>query len=549
MQYQSTAPSHGDEIRDSYAKILQAVNAFYAVSVTQLIFHVQPGGAVAGSPFTQQPVVYAADGGGTPVASFTGNITISKQSGTGALSGTLIVACVAGVATFTNISFNTAGDVVLHATDGTHTVNSDSFTVASSDPLAGIPFTVRIETHNGETPLGLWKDEAKTIPATANADVIAVISGEFSSGAITLSQSTSGDRGTFLFQSRRPTVLFDGVNDFYDANNDQAGREQIFLLVNIKNTGSTQVIFDGVSNYHEIYNTGGNLNIYAGAVLSGGSISDGWHVIMLDFNGATSLIRIDGVQTGAGDAGSGARVGLRLGHEAGGASFSFAGSFIAELIPQTPLVGANITLVENYLATLIPPIFSSPKIAVIGDSISAGDSFNQECVKLLVDGVSVTQTNEGFGGTTTGAWQPGSSLFDDALAAILLANCTIVQLDLGTNDAAATVLLATFVSNMQAIITALVNAGLKVMINGLIPCVAPADTSANPLRVSYNGAIPALCDGVNVFLGDMNAYAYFLANPGELTPDGVHPTLGTGTVSLGGYWRVALLNAFPALLG
>ncbi len=51
-------------------------------------------------------------------ATYTGNVTISKASGPGTLSGTLTVAAVAGVATFSAAQFNTAGTVTLSAASG-----------------------------------------------------------------------------------------------------------------------------------------------------------------------------------------------------------------------------------------------------------------------------------------------------------------------------------------------------------------------------------------------------------------------------------------------
>jgi hypothetical protein len=60
-------------------------------------------------------------------------VTIAINTGTGTLAGTLTVAAVNGIATFNNLSINTAGDFTLKATDGILTqAISNSFTVVAT---------------------------------------------------------------------------------------------------------------------------------------------------------------------------------------------------------------------------------------------------------------------------------------------------------------------------------------------------------------------------------------------------------------------------------
>lgn len=105
--------------------------------VDSLVFHIQPGNAVAGSSFGQQPVVWKLTDGILDTG-FTGDITIGIATGTGPLLGTLIVPAVAGEAMFTNLQDDTAGDVVtLRASHAALSVDSDPFTVATAfDPDA-----------------------------------------------------------------------------------------------------------------------------------------------------------------------------------------------------------------------------------------------------------------------------------------------------------------------------------------------------------------------------------------------------------------------------
>lgn len=103
-----------------------------AGSVSQLVFTTQPGGAVAGVPFTQQPVVTAKDAGGNAVTGYAGTVALAIKPGTG--SGGTLIGCGAslsgGVATFSGCRINAVGaGYGLTASDGTRSVDSSAFDV------------------------------------------------------------------------------------------------------------------------------------------------------------------------------------------------------------------------------------------------------------------------------------------------------------------------------------------------------------------------------------------------------------------------------------
>ncbi len=118
------------------------------VNVTQvaasLSVQTQPGGAVSGSVFTQQPVVRILDNAGLVVTSGSGaslNVTATRVAGTATLSGVTTVQAVNGVATFSNLAFGGTG-VGAHSLDfatGTPALNvvSANFNV-SAGPAANI---------------------------------------------------------------------------------------------------------------------------------------------------------------------------------------------------------------------------------------------------------------------------------------------------------------------------------------------------------------------------------------------------------------------------
>lgn len=104
---------------------------------TKLIFHTQPDGGVSGTNFTQQPVIYAVDGSNVLATGFTGNVTLDfyNPSPLGTLSGTVTVAAVGGIATFTNVKITGAGGAVLKATaSGKTDGRSGRMTVISATP-------------------------------------------------------------------------------------------------------------------------------------------------------------------------------------------------------------------------------------------------------------------------------------------------------------------------------------------------------------------------------------------------------------------------------
>ena len=105
-------------------------------AANKAMIQTQPSGAVNDVAFTTQPVVRVTDSAGNTVTSFTGNVVASKFSGSGTLGGTLTVAAVGGVATFTNLKLTGAtGNHFLRFTPASLTfATSDTVTVTVGAP-------------------------------------------------------------------------------------------------------------------------------------------------------------------------------------------------------------------------------------------------------------------------------------------------------------------------------------------------------------------------------------------------------------------------------
>lgn len=85
------------------------------------------------------------------------------------------------------------------------------------DPLAGITFALRLQTHRGDgVPLGLYQDAACTVPATEDGDPVGGWRDELSGSGLVAEQSVSTKRPTLRFAGGIPVLEFDGVDDWLD---------------------------------------------------------------------------------------------------------------------------------------------------------------------------------------------------------------------------------------------------------------------------------------------------------------------------------------------
>ncbi|MCP4985024.1 MAG: hemagglutinin, partial [Colwellia sp.] len=110
--------------------------AVSAGSATQVVFTQEPTAATAGTDFSPTITAEIRDGSNNLVSS-TANVTLSINSGTGTLNGTLTVAAVGGVATFNNININEAGSFTLDVdSSGLTTGTSASFAISAGSASA-----------------------------------------------------------------------------------------------------------------------------------------------------------------------------------------------------------------------------------------------------------------------------------------------------------------------------------------------------------------------------------------------------------------------------
>lgn len=154
--------------------------------VNKLAFATQPQSATTSTTLAAVKVD-VEDSSGTLLTGDTSTVTVAIASGPGGavLGGTASVAAVGGVATFSNLSFATAGDYTLIATDGSDTsATSLSFTI--SPPLANkLAFATQPASATTTTGLG-------TIEIDVENNAGTLLSGDHSSVTLTIATGTAG---------------------------------------------------------------------------------------------------------------------------------------------------------------------------------------------------------------------------------------------------------------------------------------------------------------------------------------------------------------------
>ncbi len=168
-----------------------------AAAASKLAYSVQPSNVTAGVADSPSIVVDVEDQFGNVVTTDSSNVTLAVATGPGSASGTLTVAAVSGVATFSNVKINTAGNYTLTASDGAlTTATSGSFTVsaAAASKLAyGVqPSNVTAGVADSPSIVVDVEDQFGNIVTTDSSNVtLAVATGPGSaSGTLTVAASS-----------------------------------------------------------------------------------------------------------------------------------------------------------------------------------------------------------------------------------------------------------------------------------------------------------------------------------------------------------------------
>jgi hypothetical protein len=182
---------------------------------TQLVFTVQPSTTTAGVTIRPAVEVTARDAAGNTYTNFTGDVTVTLGANPpgGTLAGTTTVAAVSGVATFSNLDIDKAGDgYTLVAASGSATpATSNAFRIDPA-PATQLVFTVQPTTGAG----GVLIFISPAVEVTAQDD-FGNTATSFT-GDVTVAIGTNPSGGTLSGTLTRAAV--DGVATFADLSID-----------------------------------------------------------------------------------------------------------------------------------------------------------------------------------------------------------------------------------------------------------------------------------------------------------------------------------------
>jgi hypothetical protein len=188
--------------------VMSGSGAAIDVVATQFAFTTEPSGSVSGSALTTQPVVTAQDDAGNTDIDFTGTVTLTEASA-GSVSGTASLSAVAGVASFTDLTYSATADTeafVLTASGG-------SLTSATSNSVTSDVLATKLVFVTEPAPLSFKGKEAVTFttaPVVQAQDAAGLLDVDYAQSA---SLSEVGGAGSATF-SGETTTFAAGVATF-----------------------------------------------------------------------------------------------------------------------------------------------------------------------------------------------------------------------------------------------------------------------------------------------------------------------------------------------
>ncbi len=229
-------------------------------AANQIVFVNLPSTGATGAPLSTF-TIEARRTDNSVDANYTKNITLSEASGPGAIGGTLTKAAVAGVATYNDITFTTAGTVTIAATDGTLNVTSGNI-VISVGSSASDYFRSNAATGNWSTP-GSWESSADgstgwmtaTLAPTSAANTITIrINNNITVNNVQNADQLVIESGGILTYSASGLTVNDGAGD--DIIIQSGGKLSMGALfaygagtptVNVNTGGTLSIIASGLT--------------------------------------------------------------------------------------------------------------------------------------------------------------------------------------------------------------------------------------------------------------------------------------------------------------
>lgn len=208
-------------------------------------------------------------------AEYTGSVTLTKASGTGNISGTLVVNAIAGIATFSNIQFDAPGTYNVGAASGIFTGLTSGNIVISLQP-SGIKTWSTSTTSTGWYSSGVWTGVNTNAPAgnefgmfIQNSSTVTNIGVNFSNGSpnfsgIIMSASRVrnleiGSAGT----SGTPDFILNGgvYNTYINLILLNESSNSLTIKPNVTQNNDLTLVLGNATENKIVINSSGNINI------------------------------------------------------------------------------------------------------------------------------------------------------------------------------------------------------------------------------------------------------------------------------------------------
>ena len=162
-------------------------------------------------------------------------------------------------------------------------------------PAAGVLDEVSLLAHTGSNSgFVVTEKDAQNLAATLDA-----------TQATTGNQPQIVNSGMVLTLNGKPSMVKQSNSTILETGIITANQPNTMFTVGQMDSGDTRVMFGGTgATRNQLYLTGGNVTMLAGTTVAQTGGADAQHLWTTLFNGVSSILRQDGVQTGSGDVGA-----------------------------------------------------------------------------------------------------------------------------------------------------------------------------------------------------------------------------------------------------
>jgi hypothetical protein len=278
-----------------------------------------------------------------------GDITCSANAGAGTLANpstgvyTATITPTSTGAVTVQVEANKVTDAALN-----NNTASNTFSILYIAAVAWFDFSVATYA---------YQDSTGTTPVTADGQVIgrAVDRSPNNNHALQAGADTVKPTWKTNIQNGLGASLGDGADWLAtSAFTEIAQPNTIFCVVRNPVIGSTEVFFDGIANTKrsQVYYDSGAISWYAGTIRNTGdaqAVTTTLYTVV--FNGASSMLRTNGVQTDAADIGANPLTGVTLYTDFAHTAAFFSGYIMEYILINASLGGAALAAIESYINT------------------------------------------------------------------------------------------------------------------------------------------------------------------------------------------------------